>query len=100
MSHMTSISKRSEKCFLVGGFGLAASGAAHLLCPRAFEPVNRMAFADHIRAHVLVNGAIETGLGVALLNTRTRRAALAVTIVYLTYFNASLLSRQRRLATR
>jgi len=71
------------------------SGLAHLLLPRAFEPVNRMAFKDNIRAHVLINGSIEAGLGLALLDSRTRRIALAATAVYLTYFNASVLYRQR-----
>jgi uncharacterized membrane protein len=92
---MTRTSKRSERWSVIGGSALAASGIAHLLCPRTFEPVNRMAFEDRIRAHVLINGSIETGLGLALLNTRTRRTALAATVAYLTYFNASLLRRQR-----
>ena len=86
---------QSERWALFGGSALAASGFAHLLRPRAFESVNRMAFKNHIRAHVLINGSIETGLGLALLNTRTRRAAQVATIAYLTYFNASLLYRQR-----
>jgi hypothetical protein len=54
-----------------------------------------MAFKDSIRAHVLINGSIEAGLGLALLNSRTHRAALAATVAYLSYFNASLLRRQR-----
>jgi hypothetical protein len=54
-----------------------------------------MAFKDSIRAHVLINGSIEAGLGLALLNSLTRRAALAATVAYLSYFNASLLRRQR-----
>jgi hypothetical protein len=33
-----------------------------------------------------------------VLNSRTRRAALAATLAYLTYFNASLLHTQRILA--
>jgi len=53
-----------------------------------------MAFKNRIRAHVLINGSIEAGLGLALLHSRTRRAALAATIAYLTYFNAHLLYRQ------
>jgi hypothetical protein len=71
------------------------SGIAHLLCPSAFESVNRMAFEEGVRAHVLLNGSIEAGLGLAVLNCGTRRAALAATVAYLTYFNASLLRRQR-----
>ena len=92
---MTPARTRFERWSLIGGSALAASGVAHLLCPRAFEPVNRMAFANRIRAHVLVNGSIEAGLGLALLNPRTRSAAAVATAVYLTYFNASLLRRQR-----
>jgi uncharacterized membrane protein len=92
---MTSMRTQSEKWALLAGFALSASGIAHLLCPRAFETVNRMAFKGHIRAHVLINGSIEAGLGLALLNLRTRRAAVAATVAYLTYFNASLLGRQR-----
>jgi len=54
-----------------------------------------MAFKNRIRAHVLINGSIEAGLGLALLHSRTRRAALTATAAYLTYFNAHLLHRQR-----
>lgn len=92
---MTPGRPRSERWALIGGSALAASGVAHLLCPRAFEPVNRMAFENRIRAHVLINGGIEAALGLALLDSRTRRTAAIATAVYLTYFNASLLHRQR-----
>ena len=90
---------QSEKWAVFGGLALMASGIAHLLRPSAFESVNRMAFKDSIRAHVLINGSIEAGLGLALLNSRARRAALAATVAYLTYFNASLVRRQRVRAT-
>jgi uncharacterized membrane protein len=89
------LSAQSGRWYLLAGLALSASGIAHLLCPRAFEPVNRMAFKDHVRAHVLINGSIEAGLGSALLNSRTRRAAVVATVSYLTYFIVSLLARQR-----
>ena len=92
---MTSMPTRSERWAFLAGLALSASGIAHLLYPRAFETVNQMAFKDHVRTHVLINGSIEAGLGFALLNSRTRRVAVAATAAYLTYFNASLLSRQR-----
>ncbi|MFG1929224.1 hypothetical protein ACGFK1_01010 [Mycobacterium sp. NPDC048908] len=95
---MKSKPKASERWALFGGLALTVSGIAHLLCPAAFEPVNRLAFKDNIRAHVLINGSIEAALGIALLNSRTRQAALAATLAYLTYFNASLLYTQRILA--
>jgi uncharacterized membrane protein len=85
----------SERWAVFGGLALLASGVAHILRPGAFESVNRMAFKDSIRAHVLLNGSIEAGLGLALLNSLTRRAALAATVAYLSYFSASLLRRQR-----
>jgi uncharacterized membrane protein len=81
----------------IAGVALSASGVAHLLRPSAFESVNRMAFRDNIRTHVLVNGSIETALGAALLSSRTRRAALVATAVYLSYFMANLVHRQRGL---
>ncbi|MUL77896.1 hypothetical protein [Mycolicibacterium sp. CBMA 226] len=92
---MTGRRAQSERCALLAGWALTLSGIAHLVWPRAFESVNRMAFADHIRGHVLINGSIEAGLGLSLLNTRTRRAAAVATVGYLTYFNASLLRRQK-----
>ena len=95
---MKSKPKQSEQWALFGGLALTVSGVAHLVCPPAFEPVNRLAFKNNIRAHVLINGSIEAALGLALLNSRTRRPALAATLAYLTYFNASLLRRQRALA--
>lgn len=97
---MKSMRKPSERSALFGGLALTVSGLAHLLWPRAFEPVNRLAFKDNVRAHVLINGSIEAGLGLALLNARTRQAALAATLAYLTYFSASLLHTQRILSLR
>lgn len=92
---MTSRHTQSARWVLLGGLALTTSGIAHLLCPRAFESVNRMAFKNRIRAHVLINGTIEAGLGLAPLHSGSRRAALAATIAYLTYFNAHLAYRQR-----
>jgi uncharacterized membrane protein len=80
---------------MLGGLTFTVSGAAHILCPRAFEWVNRLAFKDSIRTHVIINGTIEAALGLAILKPRTRRAAYAATAAYLTYFTASLLRRQR-----
>ncbi len=90
-------SKRSQSggWVVFGGLALTASGIAHLVRPRVFESVNRLAFKDRIRAHVVVNGTIEAALGLALINPPTRRAAVAATVAYLTYFNASVLRRQR-----
>ena len=83
---------------MLGGLVFTVSGAAHLVCPRAFEWVNRLAFKDSIRTHIVVNGTIEAALGLAVVNPRTRRAAYAATAAYLTYFTVSLLRRQRALS--
>jgi uncharacterized membrane protein len=76
---------------LIAGLAFLASGVAHLLWPRAFDEVNRMAFNDNIRTHVLVNGSTEAALGLALLGSRTRRAAWVATAVYLAYFIANVM---------
>ena len=48
---MKSKRKQSERWAFFGGLALTVSGVAHLVCPPAFEPVNRLAFKDNIRAH-------------------------------------------------
>ena len=78
------------------GVGFGVLGPAHLLCPRAFEGVNRLAFDRNIRRHIVINGIIETALGLAILTPRTRHAACAATAVYGTYFIANVLRRQTR----
>ncbi len=98
---MTSASTRTfARWPVLAGAALTASGIAHVVRPRAFEPVNRLAFGDHIRAHVLVNGSIEAGLGLALLDPRLRRPAAVALVVYLTYFNANVVWRQLRIRGR
>jgi len=74
-------------------------GPAHLLCPRAFEGINRLAFDGNIRGHIIINGIIETALGLAILQPRTRQASYAATVVYGTYFIANVLHRQRARTT-
>ena len=41
---------------MLGGLVFTVSGAAHLVCPRAFEWVNRLAFKDSIRTPIYVTG--------------------------------------------
>ncbi len=55
------------------GVALGVLGPAHLLCPRAFDGINRLAFDGNIRSHVIINGIIETALGLAILKPRTRQ---------------------------
>ena len=58
----------------MGGIGavLAAVGLAHFAKPEAFESITSAAFSDNIRRHTLVNGGIETALGVGMMVPRTR----------------------------
>lgn len=77
------------------GVAFGVLGPAHLLCPRAFEGVNRLAFDSNIRGHIIINGIIETALGLAFLSPRIRPAAYPATAVYGTYFIANVLHRQR-----
>ena len=81
------------------GLAFGVLGPAHLLCPRAFEGITRLAFNGNIRRHTILNGTIESALGLAILKPRTRQAAYAATAAYGTYFIANVLHRQRARTT-
>ena len=81
------------------GVAFGVLGPTHLLCPRAFEGITRLAFDGNIHGHIITNGIIETALGLAILRPRTRQAAYAATAVYGTYFIANVLHRLRARTT-
>ena len=75
----------------MGGIGavLAAVGLAHFAKPEAFESITSAAFSDNIRRHTLVNGGIETALGVGMMVPRTRKLAMAGALGYIGYLAVS-----------
>ncbi|MEI7914613.1 MAG: hypothetical protein WCH82_07680 [Mycobacteriaceae bacterium] len=83
--------------FPTGGIGaaLAAVGLAHFARPEAFESITSAAFSDNIRRHTLVNGGIETALGVGLVVPKTRKLALAGAVGYVAYLVGNVIRARR-----
>lgn len=64
------------------GIILAAVGAAHFIRPDLFRGITSVAFPDNIDAAIQQNGAIETGLGLALACPKTRRLSFVGLAAY------------------
>lgn len=81
----------------MGGIGavLAAVGLAHFAKPEAFESVTAAAFSDNIRRHTLVNGGIETAIGVGLVVPQTRKVATAGAVGYIAYLVGNVIRARR-----
>lgn len=81
----------------MGGIGavLAAVGLAHFAKPEAFESITSAAFSDNIRRHTLVNGGIETALGVGMMVPRTRKLAMAGAVGYVAYLVGNVIRARR-----
>jgi uncharacterized membrane protein len=54
---------------LVTGIGLA-----HFVFPKAFDPINQLAFPERPRRYTYINGGIETVLGLTMMAPATRGA--------------------------
>jgi uncharacterized membrane protein len=80
---------RSPDIATVAGLALAAGGLAHYAKPEAFESITRMAFPDDVRQHTLINGGIETALGVALANRSTRHLGFLGLLGYGAYLGVN-----------
>jgi uncharacterized membrane protein len=81
---------RSPDLITVAGLALTATGLAHYAKPEAFESITKNAFPDDVRQHTLINGGIETALGVALANRSTRRLGLVGLLGYGVYLGVNV----------
>jgi len=81
--------------FRGAGVALAAVGLSHFARPQAFESVTAAAFPDNIRRHTLIDGGIETAIGVGLVAPKTRKFALAGLVAYAVYLVTNI-ARNRR----
>jgi uncharacterized membrane protein len=54
------------------GLGLAATGVAHFISPKLFEPITKPAFPENTARWTYSNGASETLIGLAIANKPTR----------------------------
>ena len=76
--------------FRGAGVVLAAIGVSHFARPQAFESITAAAFPDNTHRHTLIDGGIETALGVGLIAGPTRKFALAGLVAYTVYLVASV----------
>ncbi|AQA03852.1 hypothetical protein BVC93_17050 [Mycobacterium sp. MS1601] len=67
------------------GLALAATGVAHFVKPELFESITAPAFPQNTRRFIYINGGIESALGLGLLSTKTRKAALFGGLGYVAY---------------
>lgn len=74
---------------------LAAIGLAHFARPQAFESVTAAAFPDNVHRHTLIDGGIETAIGVGLIAPQTRKFALAGLVAYTIYLVTSVVRNRR-----
>ena len=77
------------------GTVLAAVGLAHFAKPEAFESITAAAFSDNVRRHTLVNGGIETAIGVGLVVPQTRKLAVAGAAGYVAYLVGNVIRARR-----
>ena len=81
--------------FRGAGVALAAIGLSHFARPQAFESMTAAAFPDNTHRHTLIDGGIETALGVGLIAGPTRKFALAGLIAYAAYLVANVVRNRR-----
>jgi uncharacterized membrane protein len=67
------------------GLALAGAGVSHFASPQLFEGITKSAFPRDTRRHILVNGGIETALGLGLAVRQTRPLAVVGLIGYGAY---------------
>ena len=74
---------------------LAAIGLSHFARPQAFESITAAAFPDNIHRHTLIDGGIETAIGVGLIAPQTRKFALAGLVAYTVYLVTNVVRNRR-----
>jgi uncharacterized membrane protein len=67
---------------------LAATGAAHLVKPEAFEAVTKTAFPDDTQAWVKRNGATEFAIGAALAVPKLRKLGVLGLLGYVGFLGS------------
>ncbi|MGV0848617.1 DoxX-like family protein [Mycolicibacterium phlei] len=76
------------------GLIVSLIGAAHVVVPRLFDPVNRLGFPTRARTFTYVNGGLEILLGLLMASPRTRRLSLFVSVCYVVYLTVAVLRAQ------
>ena len=74
---------------------LAAIGLSHFARPQAFESITAAAFPDNIHRHTLIDGGIETAIGIGMIAPQTRKFALAGLVAYTIYLVTNVVRNRR-----
>lgn len=77
-----------DMAFRVAGVSLTSAGLAHFVAPKLFAWITRPVFPEDTGQWVKVNGAAETGIGLALLDRRTRTAGVIGALVYVAHLGS------------
>jgi uncharacterized membrane protein len=64
------------------GLVLAATGALHFIAPDLFKDLTKVAFPNNTDQAIQQNGAIETGVGLAIACGKTRKLGLLSLLAY------------------
>lgn len=75
----------------VAGLGLAATGVAHFVSPKLFEPITKPAFPENTTQWTYSNGATETLVGLVIANKRTRKLGYVALIGYIAFLASRVL---------
>lgn len=70
------------------GLILAATGAAHLVKPEAFESITKAAFPDDTAAWIKRNGATEFAIGTALVVPKLRKVGVLGLLAYVGFLGS------------
>ncbi|HEU5005472.1 MAG TPA: hypothetical protein VFT67_00790 [Jatrophihabitantaceae bacterium] len=70
------------------GLLVAATGAAHLVKPEAFEGISKAAFPDDTQAWVKRNGATELAIGAALAVPKLRKVGVLGLLGYVGFLGS------------
>lgn len=76
--------KRGLRSTILGVY-LMVVGASHILVPRPWERLTRMAFTENIRRWTYGIGVAESSLGLLIVNPRTRLLGYAAGGVHVTF---------------
>ena len=77
--------KENSRTAAFVGLALAGAGVSHFTSPRLFEGITKAPFPRDTRKHILVNGGIETALGLGLAARQIRPLAVVGLIGYGAY---------------
>lgn len=83
--------QQNSRAAKTAGLALAATGVSHFVAPQIYEGMTKAAFPTNTRTHVLIDGGIETALGLGIAAPKTRKLALVGVLAYLLYLGGNVI---------